>query len=225
MESKLTRNQTRTYGPRTYTEPNGVQYQITAKVRYDDQCGNGHNTFSITGEIYRHERGRWVEDSFGCLHDDISRVFPELSPFIKWHLVSSNGPMHYPGNALYHAGDKDHRGLRKGERRHLRNGKSGLPVWQVVVRGEDGREIRSGSGTWTDSAEPPAELLSVSWEPVWTEGEGKARELDSARSCAVWPDATDEELTAPDLESRLMARLPALMVEFRHAVESLGFVY
>ena len=34
-----------------------------------------------------------------------------------------------------------------------------------------------------------------------------------------------EDLTAPGLEERLLARLPALMAEFRAAVESLGFVW
>jgi len=57
------------------------------------------------------------------------------------------------------------------------------------------------------------------------DGEGKARELDAARSTAIWPDATDAELTAPGLEERLTARLPALLREFRAAMESLGFVF
>ena len=41
--------------------------------------------------------------------------------------------------------------------------------------------------------------------------EGKERELDAARRVAIWPEATDEELTAPDLKGRLEARLPALL--------------
>ena len=58
---------------------------------------------------------------------------------------------------------------------------------------------------------------------AWSEG--KARDLDAARNAAVWPEATDEELTAPGLKERLEARLPALLVEFRAAVESLGFTW
>ena len=42
---------------------------------------------------------------------------------------------------------------------------------------------------------------------------------------AIWPEATDEELTAPDLKERLEARLPALLEEFQAAVESLGFTW
>ena len=56
-------------------------------------------------------------------------------------------------------------------------------------------------------------------------GEGKKRELDAARSTAIWPDATDEELTAPGLEERLQKRLPALMAEFQKTMESLGFIF
>ena len=46
--------------------------------------------------------------------------------------------------------------------------------------------------------------------------------LDYARRSAITPDATLAELGD---EEWLLARLPALMVEFRAAVESLGFVY
>jgi hypothetical protein len=60
---------------------------------------------------------------------------------------------------------------------------------------------------------------------VWDEKTAKEANLDHARSSAVWPDATDEDLLAPGLEMRLLARLPRLMDEFRVAVELLGFVY
>jgi len=64
------------------------------EIRYDDQCGNGHNSFSITGDH---------DGSSGCVHDEIEKHFPELAPFIKWHRTSSDGRMHYVTNALYHA--------------------------------------------------------------------------------------------------------------------------
>ena len=60
---------------------------------------------------------------------------------------------------------------------------------------------------------------------AWDEKTAKESNLDHARSSAVWPDATDEDLLAPGLEERLQARLPRLMGEFKAAVESLGFVY
>lgn len=56
-------------------------------------------------------------------------------------------------------------------------------------------------------------------------GEGKERELDKARSLAAWPDATDEELTAPGLEKRLIARLPGLVSQMKKDIEAIGFVF
>lgn len=153
MTSILTKNQVKVCGPRKI-EGYGANTYIKAEVRHDDRCGNGHNAFSITGEIY--VPGRRDCEACGCLHNEIAKSFPELAPFIKWHLCSTDGPMHYLANTLYHAGDRD---------------------------------------------------------------------LDAARSCAIWPEATDEDLLAPDLKAKLENRLPALMAEFRAAVESLGLVY
>ena len=151
MNSQLVKKQSQKLGPKSFTDDNR-KYTITAFIRFDDDCNNGHNTFAITGEI---RSGRRIE-SCGCLHEEIAEHFPELIPLIKWHLVSTDGPMHYIANTLYHVKEKN---------------------------------------------------------------------LDYARSTAVWPDATDEQLTADDLKEELEKRLPALLVEFRKAVESLGFTY
>jgi len=167
-ETTLVRHQTKKYGPKHYIEDN-TTYRITAEVRYDDECNNGHNSFTITADIDRRSGNRWVEHGGGCCHDEIVKHFPELVPLIKWHLCSSDGPMHYPANVTYHAGDRDCWGLRKG----------------------------------------------------------KERNLDHARSCAIWPEATDAILLQDKkhLEASLLDRLPALLDEFQAAVESLGFTY
>jgi hypothetical protein len=77
---------------------------IHVEIRYDDNCNNKHNSFAITANVYT-EASRRHRDiaAGGCLHDDIAKVFPELADLIQWHLFDSRGPMHYPGNALYHA--------------------------------------------------------------------------------------------------------------------------
>lgn len=218
--SRLVKSQTKTYGPRFYTE-GGQQYRITAEVRYDDQCGNGRNSFSITAEIDRKAGNGWREDS-GCCHDEVAKHFPELAPFIKWHLTSSDGPMHYQSNVVYHAGDRDCWGLRKGEiRQHTSRGKQnkgveGVPNWEL--------EIPEGMARDIYASEKPAPVV-LEWKAYGQTGKGKERDLKAARSCAIWPEATDEDLTAPGLEQRLAERLPALMTEFKAAVESLGFVY
>lgn len=103
MESVLVKDQKKTY-IKHFTE-NGQEYEITATARYDDRCRNGHNTFSLTAEIWKARNGKRVGndcESCGCLHDDIAKHFGELKPYIKWHLVSSDEPMHYLANTLYH---------------------------------------------------------------------------------------------------------------------------
>jgi hypothetical protein len=216
-ESKLTKNQTKTFGPVFYRE-HGQDLQIVATVSYDDKFGNGHNSFSITADI-KTKSGRDVAG--GCCHEEIAKHFPQLAPLIKWNLCSSDGPMHYPGNAVYMAGTKDCNGLEKGEFRqhlsrghHQANGVPGVPLWEL--KAPETKEIYSAT---------KPESVTLEWAPYGRTGEGKERKLDNARSCAIWPDATDEDLTAPGLEARLMARLPVLMAEFRAAVESIGFTF
>lgn len=205
-----------------YTEK-GRRMTITAQVRHDDGCGNGHNTFSITGNIFaggRHKSG-------GCIHGDIAKHFPELAPLIRFHLFDTEGgPVHYLANTVYLAGERDYNGLLKGEfRQHTSRGKyqadgvEGVPCWELKINGlPEDADVYS-------KERPKAPSISAEWVPSGTTGEGKPRELDAARSAACWPDATDEDLTAPGLEQRLKKRLPALMKEFRAAVEGLGFTY
>jgi len=64
-------------------------------LRFDDECGNGHNTFSITVD--------GGESFGGCMHDSICEVWPEYARLTKWHLVSTDGPLHYVSNTRYHA--------------------------------------------------------------------------------------------------------------------------
>jgi hypothetical protein len=174
------KSQTKTYRV-DYADAQGNPCTLIATVRHDDDCRNGHKSFAITGDLYEihrqpheptitHASGRtlWL-NACGCLHDEIAAHIPNLAPFIKWHLCSTDGPMHYLANTLYQAGDLDYDGLKAG----------------------------------------------------------KARELDAARKSAMWPEATDEELSAPRevLKAKLEARLPALLVEFRAAVKSLGLTF
>lgn len=153
MESVLTEKQTKQFGPRAIRGW-GHRAMLTAEVRYDDCCGNGHNSFAITGTIDTPASRRRNDcEAGGMLHDEIAIIFPELASYLKWHLTSSDGPMHYIANTVY-----------------------------------------------------------------WAEGGN----LENARSSAVWSDASLEDLKDAQ---KLKNRLPALMAEFKAAVESLGFVY
>jgi uncharacterized protein Usg len=209
--SVLTHNQKKVYGPKIYTE-SGQTYKIIATVRHDDECKNGHNTFSITGDIY-YKKGDniWVYDTSGCIHDDIAKRFPELAPFIKYHLMSTDEPMHYVANTLYHA---DEHGPTY--------------AWVYYTGCQDPlkiADIKEKLLGYEKAHKAKQAEGQPGYRVVWDEKTAKTRNLDHARSTAVWPEATDEELTAPGLKERLEARLPQLMKEFQEAVESLGFVY
>tara|TARA_R100000951_G_scaffold75474_2_gene63622 strand:+ start:81 stop:548 length:468 start_codon:yes stop_codon:yes gene_type:complete len=85
----------------------GVKYRATINIRHDDSCKNGHNSFGMTVDVYRvMKNGRLIEDSFGCQHDLVAKHWPEYAHLIKWHLASTDGPMHYVANTTYLAGDE-----------------------------------------------------------------------------------------------------------------------
>lgn len=204
----------------------GPNAMIHAEIRFDDQCKNGHASFSITATISnatrRHDNG-----TIGCAHDDIARAFPELRHLIRWHLCSTDGPMHYVGNTCFHASDRDHYGLLKGERRQIfQGGDKSKPCW--ILRDERG-ELPPGA--WSNSYSGPLDQAPpppvLSWQPMEQIGEGKERNFDAARSCAVWPDATDAQLSLPraELEALLIARLPALIAEMRADMEAAGLLW
>lgn len=94
----------------------GAGATITVRVEFDDEHGNGHNTFTIGGEVTTPaSRRRGDIQAGGCIHDEIAKAFPELAHLIRWHLTSTDGPMHYASNTVYLAGDRDHYGKRAGE--------------------------------------------------------------------------------------------------------------
>jgi hypothetical protein len=88
---------------------------ISVNIRLNDECKNGHQDFSITGDIY--EAGKPRTDRYhisgGCIHEDIEKHFPEFTPFIRLHLCDYKGiPMHAGANGFY----------------HLRNGFNNTPI-------------------------------------------------------------------------------------------------
>lgn len=65
---------------------------------------------SMTGElrsIIGERDGGYIcgrVNSCGCMHEDVLAYIPEFAPFVRWHLVSTDQPMHYKANAMYWAG-------------------------------------------------------------------------------------------------------------------------
>lgn len=247
---------------------------IRAELRFDDCCGNGHNSFSITGEIIDpKKRGDNAIVACGCIHEAIAEFFPELQHLIKWHLCSTDSPMHYVANTVYHAGDRDYNGKRKGEalttesRLYFGDCPISFPVGKVLRKflsekankdindfelvitpvphdgkGKSGYQFDdkytlSGcdATTWTyapfDSRAEAAEWVEAikggyHFKDIVTKvSEGKARDFDAARSCGVWPDATDEQLSVEpeELKAALIERLPALIEKMKSDITGAGF--
>lgn len=59
--------------------------------------------FAITGNIYANN-GCNNPHTCGCIHKEITKYFPRLAKYIKWHLMSTDGPLHYIENSLFWAG-------------------------------------------------------------------------------------------------------------------------
>lgn len=111
----------------------GQPARVVVELRHDDTCGNGHNTFAITGEwFYRADRRN--SGGGGCIHDVIAEHFPEYAHMIRWHLTSTDGPIHYLANTLFLAGDRDHWGRHKGE-------PSSFEIWVYVGTSPIGHKV------------------------------------------------------------------------------------
>ena len=78
---------------------------ITVNIRLNDECKNGHQDFSITGEIYQAGKPRNDRNMImaGCCHEEILKYFPQFKIFIDLHLCDYKGiPMHAAANMHYH---------------------------------------------------------------------------------------------------------------------------
>lgn len=109
MNSTLTKSQVKTFLSPVYKDRKNVYVALEVEVRYDDRCNNGHNTFSITAQEVRYLKNgsrRALSDTWysaGCQHDLVAEKLPGLAPLLKWHLMSSDGPIHYIANTVYWA--------------------------------------------------------------------------------------------------------------------------
>jgi hypothetical protein len=258
----------------------GQKVLMHAEVRFDDNCKNGHNSFAVTGTGWYDNWKSRDCDFCGCCHEEIEKVFPELKHLIKWHLMSSDSPMHYVSNTVYHASNL-HNGLVKGEPnswenrlkfgafpitfsldkafltwlvaalKHRATTPSSNPdrpkfdvveVQYVKRTGESynyspNYSLDGYTDTWhvapfknKRDAEEFSEALRVYERDVEVVSivtgysPGKERDFDAARSCGIWPDATDEQLSLPkdELTALLNERLPAMVAEFKAAIASTG---
>lgn len=184
---------------------------------------NQDSYFSITGETWELGERKIEKYSLGSGALTVGDYIPELAYLDKYHLCSIKEPMHYIANSIYLASDKDCWGLRKGEKRQIKNGKTGLLCWHQIAVDANGNEIELYNfNKYKDSNEKPNdEILTIQWRPLWKHGEGKEPDLEAARRSAIWPDAELSDFT----EEKLLARLPELMKQFRNDVEKFGIAW
>lgn len=227
--SKTVKEQTKQFSKNVVID--GEERGVVVNIRWDDQCANGRNSFSVTATICRpFEEWEFAERLrvTRCAdHSIVEKHFPELAKYTKWHLMFTDGPMHYLANTLYHASDRDHNGCLKGEYRSF--------AYKVMVGGEclftsrtfysfrnwlHRDEAKEETQNFFDKikSELNPEIVEVG---IGQPSEGKEPELDAARRSAVWFDAELPDFT----KENLLARLPALMNEFKADVEELGLEY
>jgi hypothetical protein len=101
--------------------------------------GNSAPHFTLTIASWRRERGHWQEDSFGCAHDELLKLWPDLAPLAALHLSDwpSGAPMHAAANGLYwlngYAGGLGER-YHGGNSEPARSADDCLRVWQEHMR-------------------------------------------------------------------------------------------
>lgn len=266
-ESILTKRQT-IEKSKTITY-DGRKAKIYVQIRHDDCCGNGHNSFAITGDIYSSLTSKADRYSVigGCIHDEIGKYFPEYKHLIKWHLTSTDEPLHYVANTTYHARTTSHDGKQVGD----------AVAWDNLLQFGDFPIQSKSSGGLIEFVKATTKLDDVeiievpyvkraagsdyNFEPkytfkgmsdVWHECDfdnhyealgfleawgqhgvevvakptrfvtAVEPDIDAARRCAIWPEATLEQLQDKE---QLMNRLPELMQRFKADVEAFGLVY
>jgi hypothetical protein len=208
IKSVLVKNQKRSFS-KNYLE-NGKNMKIIVNLRYDDECGNGHNTFTITAIIFEGIR----HSQSGCCHEEIAKHFPELAKYIKWHLCCSDGPLHYVANTLYHA---EQHAAKEGwvyflepiTKKSINLEYCSIEKWNTKYSDQITKETKFGYSFEIDQK---------------TE---KKANFDFARLSAIWPEATDEELSQDQTKLKffLLNRLPGLMEKFKKDMEELEFVF
>jgi hypothetical protein len=74
-------------------------------------AGNARPYFSITGTVRRTVGGGDRVLAFGCIHEEILHVWPDLAPLVRVHLSDDLGvPIHAAANAAYWAGETKYQG-------------------------------------------------------------------------------------------------------------------
>ena len=91
----------------------GGRFRLIGTLTYGDEYGDGNNTLTVTGELWKQQDNQWIFRACGQMHDEIQRHIPVLRAAIPWHQVSREGPLRYVEDTLYHIATKDRNGAPK----------------------------------------------------------------------------------------------------------------
>lgn len=86
-------------------EKQSKDFDAVIKIKLNDECKNGHQDFSITANLYKHNAVKTDRNCIGggCCHDDILKIAPEFKQFVNLHLCDKDGiPMYASANGYYH---------------------------------------------------------------------------------------------------------------------------
>lgn len=177
--------------------------KIYAIIRYDDECGNGYNSFSITADIPEY-------GMFGCCHNEFAEAFPEYAHLLKWHLCGADGPLHYITNTMYHIQENEptHAWLYESEYELIGGLKSPerCIAYTKISKAHKAIDLN------------PNHNLFIKID----ERTKKVADIKAAQKCAVALNATLEQLSDSEW---LLSRLVNLLSEFRYDLEQIGFTF
>lgn len=169
-----------------YTE-GGQRLRIKAKYGIDYAYARRHNQvpdFTIIGTIeHKARNNRWYDHSGGQVTWEIATYLPEIAPYLKWHLVGPEGPMHYLANAKYFFGVAQGREENpatdpiKAFKRTIRFGSFPGDEAPIELREDLEREWQSprqkwrGPKEWSPGTVDHGFFRGVGWAPVerWLE--------------------------------------------------------
>jgi len=194
--------------------------QLDIEIRYDDECGNRHNSFAITGSEYdrrdripyesckdTHVGRRWFGCG-GCMHDEILEVVKnnpmELSEdtvkkAVLYHLMSSDSPMYYLENTLYHAeAHPPVNGYLYFEDKNIKGSRSCLKAGTVVEM---------------EKLAVPDPKYSVEVD----EESYKLFSLKGVQYCGMWPELTSDDIDVL-FPLKLLNRYWGIMEEFKKMI-------
>lgn len=104
MVSQNVRNAALKYSETKCFMQGGQKYEITINISFDDERNNKSFDFSVVGKIDRiAKNGSRINETCGCIHNELLRHFPKYANFVEMHLRNREGmPMHLFANGFYH---------------------------------------------------------------------------------------------------------------------------